>query len=336
MDSPTSISDQSPGWSRSLAACLGALGIGALLLFALMALVDPYDSGRFGWLGIAGVDDKNPLTADASRARDPQFDSAIFGNSTGQLLNPAELSQATGRRFVQLVAPGADPSGHLAILDFFRRNHPRIGALVFAIDDPWCSHSLASLPANSFPFWLYGGNIFGYIGQMFTWSALDRAFRRITIGFGSRKPTYPDGFWSYEEVWPPGQKHPAVVPQPPAPPFAGTVSDVFPFKAMLDQALRKLPAEVSVVLIAPPVFHTIIPKPGTEAAAERQACNTAYRSVVAGRPNSNFIDYRIDNELTRDPANFADFIHYRAKIAHRLDEGIAASIRFGEAAKIDF
>jgi hypothetical protein len=336
MDSPTSISDQSPGWSRSLAACLGALGIGALLLFALMVLVDPYDSGRFGWLGIAGVDDKNPLTANASRARDPQFDSAIFGNSTGQLLNPTELSQATGKRFVQLVAPGADASGHLAILDFFRRNHPRIGALVFAIDDSWCSHTPANLPANSFPFWLYGGNIFGYAGQMFTWSALDRAFRRITIGFGSRKPTYPDGFWSYEEVWPPGQKHPAVVPQPPAPPFAGTVSDVFPFKAMLEQALDKLPAEVPVVLIAPPVFHTIIPQPGTEAAAERQACNAAYRSIVAGRPNSNFIDYRIDNELTRDPANFADFIHYRAKIAQKLDEGIAASIRFGEAAKIDF
>src|SRR4051794_16074743 len=125
MASPTSTSDLSPEWSRSLAACLGALGIGALLLLALMALVDPYDSGRFGWLGIAGVDDKNPLTANASRARDPKFDSAIFGNSTGQLLNPAELSQTTGKRFVQLVTPGADPRGHLAILDFFQRNHPR-------------------------------------------------------------------------------------------------------------------------------------------------------------------------------------------------------------------
>jgi hypothetical protein len=336
MDSPISISDRSPGWRRSLAACLGALGLGALLLFALMALVDPYDSGRFGWLGIAGVDDKNPLTANASRARDPQFDSAIFGNSTGQLLNPTELSQATGKRFVQLVAPGADPRGHLAILDFFQRNHPRIGALVFAVDDPWCSHTLPNLPANSFPFWLYRGSMFGYVGQMFTWSAIDRVFRRLTIGFGSRKPTYPDGFWSYEEVWPPGQKHPAVVSQPSAPAFAGAVSDVFPFKAMLDQALRKLPADVPVVLIAPPVFHTVIPKPGTEAAAERQACNAAYRSIVAGRPNSNFIDYRIDNELTRDPANFADFIHYRTKIASKLDEGIAASIRFGEAARIDF
>src|ERR1700736_826241 len=102
-----------------------------------MLTIGPYDSGRFGLLGIEGVADSTESTANASRARDPQFDSAIFGNSTGQLLNPTELSQATGKRFVQLVAPGADPSGHLAILDFFRRNHPRIGALVFVIDDPW-------------------------------------------------------------------------------------------------------------------------------------------------------------------------------------------------------
>src|ERR1700716_466786 len=115
MDSPTSISDQSPGWSRSLAACLGALGIGALLLFALMVLIDPYDSGRFGWLGIDGVDDRDTHTATASRARDAQFDSAVIGNSTAQLLDPAELSRATGLRFVQLYLTGGSPREELAV-----------------------------------------------------------------------------------------------------------------------------------------------------------------------------------------------------------------------------
>ena len=50
-----------------------------------------------------------PRTATASRARDPQFDSAIIGNSTAQLLNPAELSRSTGLRFVQLYRDRADP-----------------------------------------------------------------------------------------------------------------------------------------------------------------------------------------------------------------------------------
>ena len=46
------------------------------------------------------------FTATASRARDPQFDSAVIGNSTAQMLDPAELSRATGLRFVQLYLTG--------------------------------------------------------------------------------------------------------------------------------------------------------------------------------------------------------------------------------------
>ena len=57
---------------------------------------------------------------------------------------------------------------------------------------------------------------------------------------------------------------------------------------------------------------------------------------MAGRPHSNFINYRVDNALTRDDANFADFIHYRPILASRMAEGIAASIKLGNAAKIDF
>ncbi len=61
-----------------------------------------------------------------------------------------------------------------------------------------------------------------------------------------------------------------------------------------------------------------------------------FRSIVAGRPHSNLLDYRIDNALTRDPQNFADLIHYREKIARKLDQGIAESMKLGEAAKMDF
>jgi hypothetical protein len=334
--SSSDISRSDAAWGRCLAAFLGALGIGALLILVLMVLVDPYDSGQFGLLGIEGVVDQNATTADASRARDPRFDSAIFGNSTGQLLDPADLSPATGKHFVQLVAPGADPRGQLAILDFFIRHHPHIGALVVVTDELWCSHNPAPLTANLFPFWLYDGSKLDYARHLFSWRALDHAFQRITIGLGSRKRMAPDGFWSYEEVWPPGGKHPAVTTPPQQPPFAGQVSDVFPIETLLEGAIKKLPAEVAVVLLVPPTFFTIIPQPGSLAAAEHEACNKAFRSIVAGRPHSNFIDYRIDNALSRDPANFVDLIHYRAKIAQKIDQGVIASFAFGNAAKIDF
>jgi hypothetical protein len=334
MSSSTSSSDAA--WGRCLAACLGALGLGALLILAVMIVVDPYDSGHFGLLGIEGVNDQNAITADASRARDPRFDSAIFGNSTGQLLKPAELSPATGKHFVQLVAPGADPRGQLAILDSFTRHHPHIGALVVVTDDLWCGHVPARLPSNQFPFWLYGTSRLDYAGHLFSWRALDHAFQRISIGLGSRLRRAPDGFWSYEEVWPPGEKQPVATPPQQQPLFTGEVSDSFPFETLLDDAIKKLPADLPVVLLMPPTFYTIVPQPGSVAAAEHEACKKAFQSIVAGRPHSNFIDYRIDNALTRDPANFVDLIHYRTKIAHEINEGVIASILQGSAAKIDF
>src|SRR5260370_27417057 len=123
MNSSLSSSDCAAGWGRFVVAFLGVLALGELLVLGVMIGIDPYDRGRFGLLGIVGVADSTEVTADASRARDPQFDSAVFGDSTGQRLNPAELSQATGEHFVQLTAPGADPRGQLAILDFFIRHH---------------------------------------------------------------------------------------------------------------------------------------------------------------------------------------------------------------------
>jgi len=101
-----------------------------------MVLVDPYHRGDFGLLGITGVDDQT-VKANVSRARNLRFDSAILSNSTGQLMDPGKLSEATDKHFVQLLVPGGTPPGLLAVLDFFLQHHrQQIGALVIVIDDP--------------------------------------------------------------------------------------------------------------------------------------------------------------------------------------------------------
>ena len=106
---------------------------------------------------------------------------------------------------------------------------------------------------------------------------------------------------------------------------------------LLDAAIKKTAARVARRSgRAADVSTRPSRKPGTVAAAGTQACNARCKRLVAGRPHSNFIDYRVDNALTRDRANFADFIHYRAIIARRMEQGIADSIRLGEAAKIEF
>jgi hypothetical protein len=335
MSLPISSFDSSPEWTRCLAACVGTLVIGALLLLAFMIVVDPYDSGKFGLLGIDGVNDRDSHTATVSRARDANFDSAITGNSTALLLDPVALSKATGLRFVQLSLVGAGPREEFAALDFFLRHHPHVGALVVVTDPSWCAHDRAAR-WEAFPYWLYGKSSPRYAARLMTWPAIERAFRRLSIGLGLSQRMDPAGAFNSDDVWPPGEFHEANRPKDPPPAATIAGRDIFPEVSLLDDVIKKLPVSVAVVLAVPPTLSTTVAQPSTVAAAERDACNAALRGIVAGRPHSNFINYRIDNAMTRDRANFVDFIHYRPNLAARMSEGIAASIELGNAAKIDF
>ena len=127
-----------------------------------------------------------------------------------------------------------------------------------------------------------------------------------------------------------------IVPRDDGGPAPRHVSENFPGVALLGAAIRKLPADVPVVLFVPPAYHTMLPRAGSLAAAEEAACKSALKKLVAGRPRSNFIDFRVDNALTRDAANFMDFGHYRAVIARRMEVAIAESIKLGDKAKIEF
>ncbi len=322
-------------WGRWLATFLGALALGAAAIFAFVLAVDPYDSGRVGLLGIQGVRDASPRTANASRARDPQFDSAVIGNSTGQLVKPDELSRLTGSRFVQLTVPGTGPREQLAIMDFFVRQHSRIGALVVTADESWCARDPALPMQHPFPFWLYGESNLDFLGRLFSTRALRLAWQRLLVGSGLRQRSAADGYWDYEKEGP-GEFAPAIVPRHDGGPAPSNVSENFPGVASLGAAIAKLPADVPVVLFVPPAYHTMLPRAGSLAAAEEAACKAALKKLVAGRPRSNFIDFRVDNALTRNAANFMDFGHYRAVIARQMEKNIAESIKLGDKAKIEF
>lgn len=119
-------------WRAAVARFLAVFVAVLALTLALMLLIDPYDSGRFPGIGISGVSDTNQRTENVSLGRGDNFNAAIFGNSRGQLLDPDRLSQATGLSFVQLTIPGTFAPEQLAMMRWFIRHHPRIGALVLA------------------------------------------------------------------------------------------------------------------------------------------------------------------------------------------------------------
>lgn len=340
MSSSTSSSDiaadgaPAPEWARWLATFVATLAVVGGLLLALIFIVDPYDSG-FGVLGIKGVDDASPRTANASRARDRQFDSAVIGNSTGQLVKPDELSRLTGARFVQLTTPGTGPREQLAMMGYFVRTHPKVGALVITADAGWCMRDPALPMQHPFPFWLYGESKLDYVSRMFSSRALRHTWRRLMILAGRRQPSAADGYWDYEKEGP-GEFQPAMTPPGDGGPAPVNVSENFPGAALLDAAVKKLSADVPVVLFVPPVYAGTLPRAGSFAAAEEAACKAALRKVIAGRPRSNLIDFRVDNALTRERANFMDVGHYRAAIARAMEKNIAESIKLGEKARIEF
>lgn len=335
MSSSISSSDApAPEWGRWLAVFLGVLVAAGGLVFAFLIAIDPYDSGRYVPSFIAGVSDDSPRTANASRGRDQNFDSAIIGNSSGQALRPATLSQLTGLRFVQLTVPGTGPREQLALLRWFMRHHPRIGALTFVTDSTWCTGNPALPLTHPFPFWLYSDSHFEYLSHLFSSRALGRSIRRIRLARGTRARSAPDGYWDYEVLGHTDFRADALIPDD----FGVARGETWPGFPAID-LLRSFIAGIGdtpVVIVMPPLMAANLPQPGTPGAARLQACKAALAQLVAGRPRSNFLDFRIDDPATRQPANFMDSMHYRAPVARAIEQRIAESLRLGNAVPAKF
>jgi hypothetical protein len=122
-----------------------------------------------------------------------------------------------------------------------------------------------------------------------TWIFSDVSSRRALCGSlgsacwsaGLCQRSAADGYWDYEKEGP-GEFAPAIVPRDDGGPAPATVSENFPGLALLGAAIRKLPADVPVVLFVPPVYHTMLPAAGSLAAAEEAACKSALKKLVAG------------------------------------------------------
>jgi hypothetical protein len=324
MTSSTSASDPTRPWRRWLAVFGGVFfGLGALL-FVLLLLIDPYDTGRFPSFGLVGVRDRSMRTADASRGRDPHFNAAVVGNSTAQILNPYRLSELTGLRFIQLSIPQTGPREQLALMRWVLSHHASYGALVVVADMLWCSHD-PDLPLREpFPFWLYGGDA-DYLANVVSSKAIDRSVWRLQIALGLAKPVDPVGYTDYVR----GQR-PPFEPLPTGSPV--DLSDThgerpFPWIDRLHALVGGLPPSVRVVIVVPPVYFAYLSPPGSRETAAIDACKAALRGVVADRSLGGFLDFRVDMPEVHDIGDFVDFVHYREKLERVIEDRVIATLR---------
>ncbi len=311
-------------WRRGLILFARILGGCLALIGAAIVLVDPYDSGRLLALVPPGIDDGNPRTATVSRARDPQFNSAIIGNSHIQLISPANLSSATGMSFVHLSVPGTGPREQMTILDWFRRNHTRPGVIVIGFDPNWCSTD-PSLPLiNPFPFGLYRG-FAEFAANQLSGRALSLMRRRVLVAAGKLPRSDPAGYWDYEagHEWNfrQGKANWGFVDLTP------TASAIhFPAFDLLDRTLAALPEGTRVIAVLPPQFRSNLPAPGSPAAAELRGCKHEIVRRFSGVPRRALLDFLFDTPANRDATNFMDAEHIRAPIARGIERDIAAAI----------
>jgi hypothetical protein len=316
-------------WRRCAIAFLAVFFGGLGSVYAFLLLVDPYDTGRFptplqpGVFAGHGLFETGQRTGNASRGRDPRFNAAIFGDSRAQLLDPAKLSEATGLSFVQLTTPGSGPKEQMTIMRYFLRHHPGAEAMVLGVDERWCDHD-PSLPVIfPFPFWLYRGD-FEYFAHLLNTRAFTNAQARIKLAMGLAPPADPRGYVDYEtgRVW---NFHPSITPDVGAAAAVLPANTYFPAFEEFAVLLAELPPQTRFVVMMPPVYHTMLPAPGTQAAADLPSCKAELARRL-GRPDSALLDYMVDGPISRDPENFMDPGHYRHNIARLIEARIAAAL----------
>jgi hypothetical protein len=330
----SSISSSEPrGWQRFLRVYLATLLAVGGACFAFVLIVDPFNTGMLTPFGNTIVQTYDAARfGNVGRGRDPRFDSAIFGNSTGQLLEPERLDRLTGARFVNLFIGGSGPVEQLATMEYFLRHHTHARALVVAMDDQWCrpdrSFSRDHL-MHPFPFWIYEGGPLVYAAHVVTMQNISLSARKLKILMGwSRPRKRDDGYdnfelgrmWRIDEAWERLRSQGRMEWFNAA--DAPTMNDFAALDA-LDALIGRLPPEVKVVLLFTPYFAGALPAPGGPTAQRLERCKARVERLAAIR-TAGYLDFLQDNAMTREAANFWDPTHYRIHIGRAMENEIAA------------
>ncbi|HEY8567093.1 MAG TPA: hypothetical protein VIL65_16470 [Beijerinckiaceae bacterium] len=328
----SSISSSEGRWASFARAWLAAALGGTALLLGLAAALDPYDTGRFALFDKPGVRPQGPRTANASRGRDPAFDAAVIGNSHVQMLSPERLSTATGHRFVQLATPGTKAGEQIALIVWFLRHRPGTArALVVGVDPFWCTPDAGLTPDRPFPFWLYGANPLAHLGGLLRLDTLEELPRRIAYLTRRDPPrARPDGFWDYEAEFlgrgfRGGPAHEAKLRAELKGDVPANPNRRFPAFEALARALPPPGQGPRLILVHPPVFAPVLPRPGSPEAEVEGACKAEARRLARERGGA-VVDGRVDDPRMRDPESFFDQAHYRRPLAQELEAEIAARL----------
>jgi hypothetical protein len=311
-------------WRRFALVFLGLFGGGIALVYLALLVIDPYDTGRFPTFMKPGVVDSGQRTSNPSHGRDPRFDAAVIGNSRGQMLDPAMLSELTGLSFVQLTTPASGPREQMTMLRFFMEHHHKVDAIVFSVDERWCRHDPALPVILPFPFWLYRGD-FEYLSNLLSTRALTFAARRIKMEIGLTPADDARGYQDYEtghvRNFHPRARGPVNKP------VVAPLDTAFAGFEILDSMLTELPVQTRVVFLMSPVYQEWFDELDPQIVADIPRCKAEFAQRAAARPRTAFLDYFVEGPISHDAESFMDTQHFRLNIARMLEKRIAEALR---------
>jgi hypothetical protein len=313
----------------------GACGL-AVVLFAFILLVDPYDS-----VALSPDWQRHPIRSSGryynpSIAKREEFDSFVIGSSTAMMLKPAELSGRFKQRFANLAAKSLTPYEQIKTLELVRYNHREIKTLVVSIDTLWCqpqgSERFVGAGARvDFPIWLYDDDEWNdFPGLNLT--SLDDTWDqfRALIGVKVSYDVRPDGFLDVtEDLYGAYDEAASRLRIAADEPILLASSQrrqemLFPDVAELFEALEKLPDETQKLLFLPPYHARFQPAEDSVESEYWHGCKQRLLQGAQRIKNVRLVDYFIDSPLARNDTNFVDGYHHRAHVATEIVDTVYA------------
>jgi len=313
------------------------------VILIMIAIIDPHDNLIISPDIIRAPIDTNQRFSYVTIARNPVFDSAVFGTSTSRLIKPSILNNLLGGNFANLSMNSATAYEQFRLYDLFIRHHPNARTIIIGIDNVWCApkDEYERFTFRKFPEWLYDENPWNDLLYIFNDEMLEQAIRQLEFKIGTRKPKY--GFDGYENFLLPaneydiqrareniyGQPYPVnrkhKVNTVPIPALERS-NWIFATHVLLDNILSSAPETATKILVFVPYHIYLQPPPGSRAAYVMDECKHRIVTLARKATNTHVLDFMIPSRFTREDSNYWDALHYTVDIAEQFAKSIANGV----------
>ncbi len=320
--------DWSRFWRNVLATIIGLF----MFIATAIYMVNPYGNLLFTPPFEKAVMATNQRFSYPSVARDPRFDSAVFGTSTSRLLDPKDLERRFGGDFANLAMNSSTAYEQYRLLDIYLRVHPLPRTVVVGLDISWCEagDELHKYTFREFPEWMYDDTAWNDFPNMLTLKTLEIVGRKVGYLLGIRDTKYDaDGYRNFlpspseydlEKVRRGlyGAEGPRERSYSQEPQFL-SVSERedlnFPSHDLLKKTVEIIPDETKKVFFFAPYHFFSQPLPGTPSGEVWSECKRRINDIVSQGKNVWLVDLMIPSSLTQIDSNYWDPLHYTTNTA---------------------